>query len=132
MSIARNLEHAMIRHDISTARLADISGVSKASINKYLSGAVVPADEIIVKLAEALGEPTDRIKPIPQNKRSGKITVEEAAEMMGKSPQWLREVLKAKELPESFGTARNRTGRRWTYYISPKGFEAYTGIEVSR
>ena len=131
MSIARNLEYAMIRHDINAAQLAYLTGVTKTAINKYCAGSVIPADEIIAKLAQALNEPFEKIKPVPRNKRAGKLTVAEAAELMGKSPQWVRLKMQMKLLPESFGIATQNANGIWNYYISPKGFTEYTGIEVA-
>lgn len=53
------------------------------------------------------------------------ITVEKAAEVMGKSRQFIRVGLQKGLLP--FGTAVKMSSN-WTYYISPKKFYEYTGI----
>lgn len=44
------------------------------------------------------------------------ITVEEAAKIMGKPPQFVREALKQQRLP--IGVAVRMPGGRWSYYIT--------------
>lgn len=52
------------------------------------------------------------------------LSVREAAERMGKSPQFVRVGLQQKVLP--FGHAVKMSSR-WTYHISRKQFEEYIG-----
>lgn len=54
-----------------------------------------------------------------------RITVKQAARVMGVSEQFIRVGLQRELLP--IGTAINISGKRWTYYISPKLLEDYTG-----
>lgn len=54
------------------------------------------------------------------------IKVKEAAEIMGKSQQFVRVGLQRGLLP--FGTAVKMSSK-WTYYISPKQFIEYVGNE---
>lgn len=54
------------------------------------------------------------------------ISVKEAAEIMGKSQQFIRAGLQRGLLP--FGTAIKMSSK-WTYYISPKQFYEYVGVE---
>lgn len=56
----------------------------------------------------------------------GNIKVEKAAEIMGKSQQFVRIGLQRGLLP--FGTAIKMTSV-WTYHISPKLFYDYIGLE---
>lgn len=53
-----------------------------------------------------------------------RISVIEAAKIMGVSPTFVRLSLQAKELP--FGHAKKMSSK-WTYYISPKLFYEYVG-----
>lgn len=55
------------------------------------------------------------------------LKVNEAAKLMGKSPQFVRIGLQRNLLP--FGTAVRRN-KKYDYYISKKKFEEYTGIKV--
>lgn len=54
-----------------------------------------------------------------------KISVTRAAQIMGKSPQFVRCGLQAGKLP--FGTATKVTGKTYSYHISPKLFMDYMG-----
>jgi len=56
------------------------------------------------------------------------ITVQEAARLMGKSPQFVRVGLVRNTLP--FGIAMKGNGKHYSYYISPKLFYEYTGIWI--
>lgn len=53
------------------------------------------------------------------------ISIKEAAEIMGKSQQFIRIGLQRGTLP--IGSAVQMSSQ-WTYYISPKKFYEYTGI----
>ncbi len=55
------------------------------------------------------------------------ISIREAAEIMGKSQQFIRIGLQRGLLP--FGTAV-KLSTRWTYYISPKLFHEYVGYDI--
>ena len=57
-----------------------------------------------------------------------KITVNEAAAIMGKDPTFVRLCLQDGTFP--FGVAHKREGSsKWSYYISPKLFYEYVGRE---
>ena len=57
----------------------------------------------------------------------GNISVLEAAKLMGKSEMFVRIGLQRGSLP--IGNAV-KTSSKYSYYISPKLFEEYTGIKV--
>lgn len=57
------------------------------------------------------------------------ISVKQAAEIMGKSQQFVRVGLQKGILP--FGTAV-KLSSIWTYYISPKKFYEYTGADAQQ
>ena len=57
-----------------------------------------------------------------------KLSIERAAELMEVSQQYVRIGIQQGILP--FGCAVKVSGSRYTYYISPKKFTEYTGIEV--
>ncbi len=58
---------------------------------------------------------------------AARIPVSEAAKLMGVSPQFVRVAMQQGILP--IGMATRLTGGKFTYYISPKLFEEYTGIK---
>lgn len=57
-----------------------------------------------------------------EQERPEKITVQQAAEIMGVTPQFLRIALQNDKFP--FGTAVKFTGR-WSYYINTERFIKY-------
>lgn len=57
------------------------------------------------------------------------ITVKTAAALMKRSTQFIEEGLKQKSFPPNFGCAVKL--RQWSYYISRKGFEDFTGIKIN-
>ena len=59
-------------------------------------------------------------------KQSGKVTVKEAAEILGKSEQFVRIALQQNVLP--IGVAVQMSSK-WTYHISPKLLNEYVGGE---
>lgn len=61
--------------------------------------------------------------------KENRISVKEAAELMGASEQFVRIGLQRKEL--DFGYAVQTSENRWTYFISVPKFEEKTGIIVS-
>lgn len=131
MSIATNLRRELIRHDVTVAALSERTGVSKASINKYLAGDVKPAQEVLTRLADGLGITAGEldVKREPRMKGAN-VGVETAAQLMGKSPQWVRLMLQKYPDKLPIGSAVKLNGNRYTYYISPELFRQYTGITV--
>lgn len=131
MSIATNLRRELIRHDVTVAVLSERTGVSKASINKYLAGDVKPAQEVLTRLADGLGITADELDTKREPRMKGaNISVETAAKLMGKSAQWVRIMLQTHPEMLPIGSAVKLNGNRYTYYISPELFRQYTGITV--
>ena len=54
MSIATNLKRELIRRNLFVARLGELTGVTKTSINKYLSGNYKPSEGVLERLTEGL------------------------------------------------------------------------------
>lgn len=59
--------------------------------------------------------------------RKNRMSVFQAAELLGASEQFIRVGLQKRELP--FGMAVKMSGR-WTYVITKQKFEETTGIKV--
>lgn len=64
------------------------------------------------------------MQPLPPGRS---VPIAQAAAIMGKSPQFIRVCLQRGMLP--FGTATKVSPRRWNYYISPKLFSEFVGLE---
>ena len=60
----------------------------------------------------------------------GKISVAEAARIMGVTPMFLRMGLRLGRFP--FGTAVQMPGGRWSYYINAERFRRYMAGEDMR
>ncbi|MBQ8299482.1 MAG: hypothetical protein IJX99_06435 [Clostridia bacterium] len=61
----------------------------------------------------------------------GNVSIQRAAELMGKSQQYIRICLQRGSLP--IGNAERMPGKsKFNYYISPKLFSEYTGIPVEK
>ena len=58
------------------------------------------------------------------------MKVEEAAELMGVSLQFIRVGIQKGILP--FGCAVQISGKKYTYYISRSKFEEYTGLNKAK
>lgn len=77
---------------------------------------------VYVKINTAPREVFIRLTP-------NRLTVKEAANLMGVSEQFLRIGLQQSKFP--FGTAV-KTSSRWTYYINTTQFLRYIGAEIDR
>jgi hypothetical protein len=53
-----------------------------------------------------------------------------AAQLMGKSEDWVRWGLRQKRIPIGDAVPSMRAEQRWGYYISPKLLSDYTGVPV--
>ncbi len=59
----------------------------------------------------------------------GSIPVNEAARIMGKSPQFIRIGLQRGLLPFGIAFKTDERNEQYDYYISPKKFSEYTGYD---
>lgn len=122
----QRVKQAMSEQNISQAELVKLTGISKGSISQYLSGRNVPRQKKIIAIANALNVSLEWLV----EGDCQKITVKQAAELMGKSQQFIRVGLQQNALP--IGTAiKIGNSSKYTYYISPKKFMEYTGIKLT-
>lgn len=93
-----SLKQLMNSKKLSRAQIIAMTGVSKASLSGYLSGANEPSRTRKQEIAEALGVSADyffqpaamtmNIDDVVSNDRG--LSVREAAEIMGKSPAFVQ------------------------------------------
>lgn len=121
MNYAEQLKAAMESANMTQVELAALTGIGKSSISQYLSGKNEPNQKRKDKIAEALGLNPEKSNVDEQVKN---LSVKEAAELLGKSEQFVRVGLQRSILP--FGTAV-KLSSKWTYHISPKKFYEYIG-----
>jgi transcriptional regulator with XRE-family HTH domain len=134
--INERLKLAMMERNITQKELAAATGFAKSGISQYISGKARPSPKACAKLAAVLevdpeyftdpkpvtAEPMDAI-PVSALKN---ISIKDAAEMMGKSEQFVRVALQRGKAP--FGFATQMSGKSYHYHISPKKFYEYMGV----
>jgi hypothetical protein len=59
--------------------------------------------------------------------KNGRLSVEEAAKLMGANAQFIRIGLQQGVFPWGYAV---KTSSHYTYFILPKKFEEYTGIKL--
>lgn len=122
---ALKVKELMKEKSLSQADIVRLTGLSKSGVSQYLSGKTYPSKKAIEKIAAALNIPLEQLT---DNTRT-RITVQEAAELMGLSPQTVRVGMQVGALP--IGSVwKNIGSSKYTYYISPKMFTEYTGIKI--
>lgn len=120
----QRVKQVMTEQGISQSELVKLTGISRSGISQYLSGKNIPRQKALTAIANALNVTSEWLTEGSDKK----MTVKQAAELMGVSPQFIRVALQQKELP--FGAAVKVGKERYTYYISPKKFTEYTGIKL--
>lgn len=122
----------MKERQLSQVQIAELTGISKASVSQYLSGKNLPRSENIKVIADALGVSVEYFDVLEEEKKEygevRNISVDTAAKLMGVSPQFIRVGLQRGTLP--FGWAVRQSKNRYTYWIGPVKFFDYTGIKV--
>ncbi len=128
--LLKRLREAMQSKNMKQKELAERTGLAQSTISQYLSGKSMPTKFAMSKLVEVL--------EVDVNWLSGekylndvlekqiKLSVVQAARIMGVSPQFIRIGLQKQQLP--FGYAVQMSKNRYTYHISTKKFSEYTGI----
>ena len=140
MSLSENINRYLENNGIMKNFLAEKTGMTQNAVSLSLNGKrKLSADEYI-SICQALNVPLEtfltataqRITALDTVRggevmSSKRISVAEAAKIMGVSPQFVRIGLQRNLLP--FGFATNMGGGcRYTYYINPKEFQEYLGL----
>lgn len=138
MKLNQRIKELMKEHCINQQELSEMTGLSKMMVSRIVSGSRDPKDEEIEAIATALGVTVDALispieeraqyEPMISRYQNSRMSVEEAARLMGKRPMFVRVALQRKQVP--FGFAIKGEGDRYSYYISKRQFEEYTGIKV--
>lgn len=119
-----NLREAAKAKQMTQRDVVKASGLSKSSVSDYFAGKSTPKKDAMQKLAAALGV---TVEELTENKAK-KITVLQAAKLMGCDPQFVRIGLQQGTLP--IGSAVKVGQKQYSYYISPKLFYEFTGIRA--
>ena len=131
-TFSKHLNTAMAERDITQTQLSALSGIGKSSISQYLSGKNTPNDKAKQKLADALDVSIDYFNGQSVHLDTAlngcdirNVTVARAAELLGKSQQFVRVSIQRGIAP--FGFAVKMSGDKFSYHISPKKFHDYMG-----
>lgn len=132
-TFSQRLKKAMDERQITQSDLSSKTGIGKSSISQYLSGKNIPTALKMSMLADALDVPVNWLNGTVDEVEecSGvfrNLPVERAASLMGCGKQMVRQGLKNNAFP--FGYAVLMPSGKYRYYISPKKFTEYTGIEI--
>lgn len=119
---ATKLKQAMADKGMTQAQLSREAEIPRSSLCQYLSGNNIPRKDKLNRIAAVLGVRPEWLTA------GTKITIAEAAQIMGVSAQFLRIALQ-KGIYD-FGEAVQLTGERYTYHINPKRFENYINGEL--
>lgn len=131
MSFSTRLRKAMADKSISQAELSILTEIGKSSISQYMSGKNEPRETALSKIADAIncsiaflkGEIEYDTPLIPTGLRN--LSVKQAAELLDKSPQFVRVSLQQGVAPYGFAV---KTSSKWTYHISAKKLQEYIGV----
>lgn len=131
MKFSKELNKLLSERNISQAKLSGLTGISRSSISEYLSSDHEPSKERKRNIAAALGLQEDYFEVIapdeePDMSELVNLPVRVAAKLMGKSVEWVCKGLQDGVFPFGYGVKL----KDWSYFISPKKFTEYTGIEV--
>ncbi len=130
--IAQKLKALMNERGMTQTELSLKTGIPKSGISQYLSGVHKPGMKALSALAKALDVPEEDLDDERKIEYSvtgiRNVPVKVAAEIMGKSQQYVRESLIKGTLP--IGNA-NKVKSKYSFYISPKLLFEMTGVDVN-
>ena len=132
MSFASRLNQALAERQTSQTELAAAIGKGKSSVSQYISGKNVPKLEVQQQIADFLGCTVEWLNSeVPVNDHTDKglkyVSVEQCAKILGKSEQFIRVALQTGTAPFGFAAKNSSV---WSYHISPKKLQEYTGQAV--
>lgn len=130
---SQRLKQAMDEQRVTQTDLCTKTGLGKSSISQYVSGKNTPNGVRMKMLADALNVSSDWLsgsidEPAVESGHPNNLQVEVAAKLMGVGKQFIRVGLRNGTFP--FGYAVLMPSGKYRYYINPKKFTEYTGIEI--
>lgn len=130
------LKKLMSERGLTASALSSATGIGKSSLSQYLSGKNVPRGKNVEKLAAALDVSAETLTNgdtgALDTGSAGRLSVAAAAKLMGVNAQFIRVGLQQGKFPFGFAMKCSEGSQSFSYYISPKLFEEYTGIEVPK
>lgn len=123
MSFADLLNEEMKKRGLKQKDICRFTGIKSVTLSEYCRGVREPKPEIKAKIAEALNLPSDYFGDDPKTEQDGmieRLSVEEAARIMGMAAQTIREGLKDRRFP--WGYAVQVASGGWVYWINKAKF----------
>lgn len=127
MRFGEKLRKLMRDFGLRQADVCMLADIPKSTMSQYVSGLHEPSQKRKREIARALGVQEDYFEEVlPEPEMTGvfNLPIKDAARLMGKSPDWVRQGLRDRVFP--FGYAVKN--KQWSYYISSVKFTEYTGI----
>lgn len=127
MSFAKTLKQKMDEQQMTQSELAVAIGKGKSSVSQYLSGKNIPKLDVQEKIADVLGCSVDDLNssiPVSDQSTDSRVSIAEAARILGKSPQFVRVALQSGTAPFGFAV---KTKTKYDYHISRKKLNEYIG-----
>ena len=125
---------------MTQAELAIAIGKGKSSVSQYISGKVIPREDVQKQIADVLdctveflnGEEPKLVVDVTEYYPKGvcisectnNVSVSEAAKLLGKSEQFVRIALQTGVAPFGFAVKNKSV---FSYHISPKKLAEYIG-----
>lgn len=133
MTFAEKLKTLMNELHLTQRNVAEMTGISAASVSNYLLGKNEPYKARKREMAILLGVQENYFEdflatPKIQNNSPVRMTTKLAAQLMHKSAKFIRQGLQEGRFP--WGYAVQTSPNKWTYFISVTKFTEHTGIEV--
>lgn len=125
------LRKAMYELGLNGVRVAELTGLSRASISQYLSGKNEPSGNKKKEIAVALGLDENYFQMMEPEIVIDKnnvfnVPVKLVAKLMGKSDEWVRQGLRDRVFPWGYAVKLSK----WSYFINSKKFTEFTGIQI--
>ena len=118
--------------NIKPAHLADLTGIPRNTVGRYLKGETAPGTERMEAIADALEVPLTFLGMMSHAEAAelgDLLTAREAAKLMGVSVARLKAGIINNEWNPSIGSAIS-AGPRYAFHIPKKRVELYLGIGV--
>lgn len=128
METGKELKKILKERDMSQKQLSDLTGIPCSALSQYISGKSTPSDERLRLIERTLDLPECHLDA--ERAGSGmvkRISVEEAAHIMGLGVETLKAAMRAKEcLP--WGRAIETGKNAWVYWVNEITFKREMGL----
>lgn len=131
---SKKLRMAMETLNLTQTQICKLTGIGRSSISQYLSGKNEPTVARKKAIASALGlaadyfDSEDECVIKPSGSVIPRLTVEEAATLMGTGTKFITNGLQDRVFP--WGYAAKGRGQKMIYFINAKRFAEVEGVQL--